>query len=596
MSQKTIANSLTNLILIPATAFVIILSIAIGIVYRGISNRLDEQLDEMQRKAINATVATMAQMRADKEDAISVLNRGYIAFREAVVNADLNGVATTMDRIRNLAKATGFIYIGPTGHVMATSFSDLDQEKLSSVRERAREVGLFSSMGDFLKGKVCDYSATIVKNEAGEEIGVAIITGFITSDIKTLPDAIRHQGVSCFVFDDKKCVLATTQDTSLHVNAASLTLDTAIVNAAIENHYTWKGWTSMLGRSSCMTAVPLTDLDGNTLSTVVSHIDSSTADSIGEFVRWSMPLVITVFAVILTFVVLGIRAKVIKPLHRLEKDLHTVASGDMTVTLDYSKACNEVMSLGDGIEEMAAKIRALVVPIHNTGRKLGKSSDQLALAANELSEQASRQAASLEEISSSMEEMGANIQQNAENSVTTNKLTEEIKEMAQTLAESSKVTFDSVGNIAHTVEDINDLVSQTNILALNASVEAARAGEHGQGFGVVAKEVGRLAEQTRETADGIRDTAESSISEAENALNRVDAMTPMIERIAGLMNEITAASVEQNSGVTQVNSAINELNSATQKNAAGAERIAANVSNLRNLVDELNSAVRAFKV
>lgn len=559
---------------------------------------LKRDITQIQIERLGQQVKTMKgnldQRHSVTENTARLFNQDYDTFYQAVQAADTFNINEEMRWTSRSSGATGYIFAGVDGTYVCGSYpaEALDADKLSQAAMLAMSKGIVTATGDFIKGQVCDFTATLVKDGSGASLGVAILLSF-ASDSEASANALKSQlGADCFVFSGSGCVMATDEGR----DPSTLKLDTVIAQSCYAKLRPWTGSTSMLGREAYVCALPLAGQDGKALGCIVIRSDSQMTDKIIASTGMLVPSVLAIFIVIFLILSYRIRRRVTEPIGQVVKAVNRIAQGDISQPVVCRHSCAEVETLALSLNEAQDKFRAALTPIHETSAALINAANQLSAASESLSNAANRQAASLEEISSSMEQMGANIQQNTDNSVHTNKLTEEMASMASRLGKASSNSFQAIQNIAQNISDINDLVSQTNILALNASVEAARAGEHGQGFGVVAKEVGRLAEQTHETADGINETATSSINEAEEAFNQTQQLMPRIDKIASLIKEITTASVEQSSGVSQVNTAILDLNRVTQQNAAGAEEIAASTMQMRDMIADLNKSVSTFKI
>lgn len=147
------------------------------------------------------------------------------------------------------------------------------------------------------------------------------------------------------------------------------------------------------------------------------------------------------------------------------KAVEEIATGAMSQAEETQQATDNVIDMGNQIENIAMKLKAL-------------TSNSMEMNKNDV------------EASSIIKEL------NGSNAKTL--------EAIDRIAKQTNITNECVQHISQTMEIITNIAEQTNLLALNASIEAARAGENGKGFAVVASEIQKLAEQSNDAASEIQ--------------------------------------------------------------------------------------------
>lgn len=231
--------------------------------------------------------------------------------------------------------------------------------------------------------------------------------------------------------------------------------------------------------------------------------------------------------------------------------------------------------------------------------------DRITDNANDISEKASNNLASVQETTSGLQEIAdfsndmKNVTKDATSlSGTIQKETsggmKAVEEMVQAVenisnqlgAATSKFEQlqESMQSIENMVELIKSISEQTNLLALNASIEAARAGEHGRGFAVVADEVGKLASQSNEASVEITDRVSSIKQDIQQVIDSVRAVDTAVEdgRENAKETEVNFANIQSH---------IQEMMSQISKVDEYSEGLSNMTQNIFNNTEELANAV-----
>jgi methyl-accepting chemotaxis protein len=257
-------------------------------------------------------------------------------------------------------------------------------------------------------------------------------------------------------------------------------------------------------------------------------------------------------------------------------------------------------------------IRSITRPISTIADQLAAESAQTHAAAlnvaevsTQMSDGASRQAASLEESSASLHEMASMTQRNSEGAQSAKGLAAEARATADAGARDMAAMRSAMGaiqssstEISKIIKTIDEIAFQTNILALNAAVEAARAGEAGAGFAVVAEEVRNLAQRSaqaaKETAAKIADASSKSEQGAQisgQVAASLDSIVHKIRQLDEMVGSIAQASHEQSEGIGQLNQAVAGMDQITQANAALAQQSASSAEELQGQSAQVRAAV-----
>ena len=262
-----------------------------------------------------------------------------------------------------------------------------------------------------------------------------------------------------------------------------------------------------------------------------------------------------------------------------------------------------INGIGDGLNRIVSQVR-------ESAQDISDGTDAIALSSENISQQITRQAASVEETSASMEQLSATVEQNAANVSQALTLVGDAAQVISHGGETvsrSVITMNDIKNASQSIADITHVIEsiafQTNILALNAAVEAARAGEHGKGFAVVAAEVRALAQRSAAAAKEIDDLIENSLSKvvqghhlSEQTRQSMDDIVGRMEQVKVLMSEINVASKEQAAGISQVNLAMNHIGQATHQSTELVATSELTAQELSRKGHHLTELVQIFRV
>lgn len=268
------------------------------------------------------------------------------------------------------------------------------------------------------------------------------------------------------------------------------------------------------------------------------------------------------------------------------------------------------------IKRIVGRINRVINGVMEGTDQMVSSSEHIARDGQELSDGASRQAASIEETSSSLEEISSMVKQNAENAGKAKEMTREVEHIVEEvdrhmtdMSVAIKEISDSSQETDKIVKTIDEISFQTNLLALNAAVEAARAGEAGAGFAVVAEEVRNLAMRAADAAKSTAVLIGNTMKSVEKGSRFTQATQDSFKtnkeissKVGALVDEIAEASREQAEGIESVSQAVTDMDSVVQQNAANAEESAsaaeqmnAQANQMKEYLNELVILIRRNK-
>ncbi|WP_445674450.1 methyl-accepting chemotaxis protein [Pseudomonas japonica] len=283
-------------------------------------------------------------------------------------------------------------------------------------------------------------------------------------------------------------------------------------------------------------------------------------------------------------------------------------------------------------------MRAMVGSLQASADELGRSSQALGGNALEAQSSSSRQCVQMDRVATAIGEVTHGVQdvaRTAEHAASEMRKAEaqaldgqasisgsvqQIDQLCATINQAVEVIRTLAAEsteIGGVLDVISSIAEQTNLLALNAAIEAARAGDQGRGFAVVADEVRLLAQRTQKSTAQIQamterlrhrseaavkvinESSEASrltIEQASAAGRSLEAVVHALRTLNQLNASIASATLQQSHVVEDINQNVAQAAGLSQGTAAAAEQSSRTSVEMKTLSEQLNGALRQFRI
>ncbi|MBA1242650.1 methyl-accepting chemotaxis protein [Pseudomonas japonica] len=367
------------------------------------------------------------------------------------------------------------------------------------------------------------------------------------------------------------------------------------------------------------------------------YVDDVEAEFTAQVVR--VLIAAAVIALMMALAIVAIARSIVHPLRASVSAMANIASGDGDLTRElHAEGNDEITQLSGHFNAFTRKMRAMVGSLQASADELGRSSQALGGNALEAQSSSSRQCVQMDRVATAIGEVTHGVQdvaRTAEHAASEMRKAEaqaldgqasisgsvqQIDQLCATINQAVEVIRTLAAEsteIGGVLDVISSIAEQTNLLALNAAIEAARAGDQGRGFAVVADEVRLLAQRTQKSTAQIQamterlrhrseaavkvinESSEASrltIEQASAAGRSLEAVVHALRTLNQLNASIASATLQQSHVVEDINQNVAQAAGLSQGTAAAAEQSSRTSVEMKTLSEQLNGALRQFRI
>ncbi len=350
-------------------------------------------------------------------------------------------------------------------------------------------------------------------------------------------------------------------------------------------------------------------------------------------------IIIGIAAIILIAVLINVLvAKVVAPLGHITKNITDMSEGDFTIKVKQ-ESNDEIGLMGSKVSDFIESMRRMLSSINEESEHLKEQSDNSDRVSKDMFDASRSQADAMQNLNTTVDQLAIAVNEIAENATTLAMVVSDTRENSNQANESMKETVEiskkgraDMEQLSHAMEGIKnsndelvtsinevgkaseeivkivglikDIADETNLLSLNASIEAARAGEAGKGFAVVATEIGKLAQNSAQSAENISNliddvskAIESVVSQAENSAQEIEANSELINTAVGTFDQIFQNIQRSNElldmmieDVQKVDDVAGNVAAISEEQAASADEI---LETSHHMVEQANSITQS---
>ena len=407
-------------------------------------------------------------------------------------------------------------------------------------------------------------SASGIVNDGGDVIRVAAADVTLDQISIIVNSGVKMKNASSFLVDTDDNMILAHRDDSLVSTTISDSSSDPIIKAAYSKIVSGDYSTIEKGGYT----IAFKEVSG-TNWVLVSYI----ADSIilADITKLSLILfgVGVVAVILITIMISTIINRVVRPLASISQHISAMSNGDFTIEV-ARESNDEIGVMGEQVGKFVELMRKMISSINDESEKLKQESDnsdrvsknmfdasqsqenamvnlkntvdEIALAVNEIAENATTLAMVVSDTRENSNQANESMKETVEISKQGREDMEKLSVAMEGIKNSNDALVDSINEVGKASEEITKIVGliaeiadETNLLSLNASIEAARAGEAGKGFAVVASEIGKLAQNSAASADNIARLIDdvgkaiaSVVAQAEVSAENIEANSELI--------------------------------------------------------------------